>query len=82
MSLELLVPIDNEILIGMSLLPKQVLGNKMDLHTQSSGLPDLKGLNIAIIGLHEYRNSFFQTLNTKSIHSEMNFMHFTRVIGQ
>ena len=59
MSLELLVPIDNEILIGMSLLPKQVLGNKMDLHTQSSGLPDLKGLNIAIIGLHEYRNSFF-----------------------
>ncbi|MDA9003203.1 formimidoylglutamase [Flavobacteriaceae bacterium] len=59
MSLELLVPIDNEILIGMSLLPKQVLGNKMDLHTQSSGLPDLKGLNIAIIGLYEYRNSFF-----------------------
>ena len=59
MSLELLVPIENEALIGMTLLPKHVLGKSIKLHTESSGLPELQGLNIAIVGLHEYRNSFF-----------------------
>jgi len=59
MSIELLVPIENEALIGMTLLPKQVLGKSIKLHTESSGLPELQGLNIAIVGLHEYRNSFF-----------------------
>ena len=37
MSLELLVPIENEALIGMTLLPKQVLGKSIKLHTESSG---------------------------------------------
>mgnify|MGYP001218506526 CR=1 FL=1 len=59
MSLELLIPIENESLLGMSLLPKQVMGNHIQLHTESKGLPELKGLDIAIIGLCEYRNSFF-----------------------
>lgn len=59
MSLELLVPIENESLIGMSLFPKQVMGNNIKLHTESKGLPELKGLDIVIIGLNEYRNSFF-----------------------
>lgn len=61
MSLELLVPIENEALLGMSLLPNQVLGKRIALHTATSGLPDLQGLNVAIIGLQEYRNSFFTT---------------------
>ena len=60
MSLELLVPIENQSLLGMSLLPKQVMGNKIKLHTESYGFPELKGLDIAIIGMHEYRNSFFE----------------------
>ena len=59
MSLELLVPIDSEALLGMSLLPKQVIGKNIQLHTASSGLPELQGLHIALIGLNEYRNSFF-----------------------
>ena len=59
MSLELLVPIDNEPLLGISLLPKQVLGKNIKLHTESAGIPELKGLDIAIIGISEYRNSFF-----------------------
>ena len=59
MSLELLVPIENESLIGMSLFPKQVMGNNIELHTESKGLPELKDLDIVIIGLNEYRNSFF-----------------------
>jgi hypothetical protein len=43
----------------MSLFPKQVMGNNIELHTESKGLPELKGLDIVIIGLNEYRNSFF-----------------------
>ena len=59
MSLELLVPVDNEATIGLSMLPKQVFGKNIAIHTQRSGLPELKGLQIAIIGLSELRNSFF-----------------------
>ena len=59
MSLELLVPIGNDSLDEIPLLPKQVLGNNIKLHTESSGLPELKGLDLVIVGIHEYRNSFF-----------------------
>jgi hypothetical protein len=40
-------------------LPKQILGKNISIHTQNNGLPELKGLTIALIGLHEHRNSFF-----------------------
>ena len=59
MSLELLVPIENETLVGLSLLPKQIIGKNISIHSEANGLPELQGLRIAIIGLSEYRNSFF-----------------------
>jgi len=59
MSLELLLPVNNEAILGLSMLPKQVIGKNIDIHTEESGLPQLKGLQIAIIGLVEQRNSFF-----------------------
>ena len=59
MSLELLVPVDKEATVGLSMLPKQVLGKNIVIHTERTGLPELKGLHIAIIGLSEQRNSFF-----------------------
>ena len=59
MSLELLVPVKKENLLDLTLLPKQILGKNISIHTQNTGLPELKGLTIALIGLHEYRNSFF-----------------------
>ena len=59
MSLELLVPVEKENLLGLTLLPKQILGKNISIHTKNTGLPELKGLTIAIIGLYEYRNSFF-----------------------
>jgi len=59
MSLELLVPVEKETLLGLTLLPKQILGKNISIHTKNTGLPELKGLTIALIGLHEYRNSFF-----------------------
>ena len=51
MSLDLLVTIDNDSLYEMLLLPKQVIGNNIKLHTESNGLPELKGIDIVIIGL-------------------------------
>ena len=59
MSLELLTPVDNEVLESFDLLPKQVLGKSIIVHTKKSGLPEIKGLNIVLIGCDEYRNSFF-----------------------
>ena len=59
MSVSLLNPIEEEELIGFSLLPKQILGKNIFRHTHASGLPDLKDIDIAIIGLNEQRNSFY-----------------------
>lgn len=59
MSLDLLLPVNNEVILGLSMLPKQIVGKNIDIHTVQSGLPELKGLEIAIIGLSEQRNSFF-----------------------
>ena len=59
MSLELLVPVKKETLLDLTLLPKQILGKNISIHTQNNGLPELKGLTIALIGLNEHRNSFF-----------------------
>ena len=59
MSLELLVPVNNEAIHGLAMLPKQVIGKNIYIHTKESGLPELKGLQVAIIGLSEQRNSFF-----------------------
>ena len=58
MSIELLVPVENETLVSMPLLPKQILGKNISIHSENSGLPELKGLKVALIGLNEYRNSF------------------------
>ena len=60
MSLELLLPVDEENLKWQSILPKQILGKNILIHTKNSGLPDLNGLQIVIIGLSETRNRFFE----------------------
>lgn len=59
MSLELLTPVGNNILLGLTLLPQQIIGTKIVVHTESLGMPDLQGIKIAIVGVNEYRNSFF-----------------------
>ena len=59
MSLELLAPISDETVSSIGLLPKQIIGKTIPIHTQQEGLPDLKNVAIAIVGLTEIRNSFF-----------------------
>ena len=65
MSLELLVPVKKETLVGLTLMPKQILGKNISIHTKNNGLPELKGLTIALIGLDEYRNSFFNDSSSR-----------------
>jgi len=59
MSLELLVPIEEENQLGLTLLPQQVLGKNIVQHTAATGLPELNGLSVALIGVEENRNSYF-----------------------
>ena len=63
MSLESLTPVSEEILSSLSFLPRQVIGKNIDIHTEKSGLPEIKDAKVAIIGLEEIRNSFFATKN-------------------
>lgn len=59
MSLDFLTPIDETTLGVTALLPKQVVGKSISIHTQNSGLPDLSSVRIALIGIQESRNSFY-----------------------
>ena len=65
MSVELLVPISEEILSSIGLLPKQIIGKTISIHTEKSGLPEFKNADIALIGVSEIRNSFFPNTQYK-----------------
>tara|TARA_B100000686_G_C16805908_1_gene990391 strand:+ start:8076 stop:9224 length:1149 start_codon:yes stop_codon:yes gene_type:complete len=62
MSVELLEPISENSLNALDMSPTQVLGNRILLHTEDSGIPSLSEIKLAIIGLTENRNAFFPTL--------------------
>ena len=53
----LLKPIDDHILVHNELLSPLILGNKIKIFSTKDGLPDLDSIDIAIIGVSEYRNS-------------------------
>ena len=59
MSLNFFKPVD-EAIVGVSvLLPKQVLGKKIKIHTKSQGFPQLNEVRVALFGVNENRNGFF-----------------------
>tara|TARA_Y100001970_G_scaffold101665_1_gene127681 strand:- start:4062 stop:5207 length:1146 start_codon:yes stop_codon:yes gene_type:complete len=61
MSLDSLIPVSEEVLSSLSFLPRQIIGKNIKIHTEKSGLPEIEGTKIAIIGIEEIRNSFFPT---------------------
>ncbi|MBL29735.1 MAG: arginase [Flavobacteriaceae bacterium] len=61
MSLDILKPVTTTSLNNLELSPDQVLGKNIKIHSLESGLPDLEDVKIAIVGITENRNSFFQT---------------------
>ena len=53
----LLNPVDEQILLHNDLVSSLILGNKIKIHTSERGIPDLDNVDIALIGVNEYRNS-------------------------
>ena len=56
---ETLLPVDESIVNSTIVLPKQVLGKNISIHSKINGFPDLEDVRIAIVGVNELRNSFF-----------------------
>ena len=61
MSLELLKPISNSFIdeLNENFLQGSLF-KELNIHSSSSGLPDIESTNVCIIGLNEYRNSYFE----------------------
>lgn len=51
MDFEFLSPIDDKLLAHNLMLPEQVLGRNLRIHTKQEGFPDLKNIKIAIVTL-------------------------------
>jgi formiminoglutamase len=56
MSFNFLSPVSDEVLAYTELLSQQTLGKKIKIHSKQSGVPDLEGVKIVIIGVLENRN--------------------------
>ena len=62
MSLDLLKPVSDSLIDELNENYLQgSLYKKLAIHTSSFGIPDIESTNVCIIGLDEYRNSFFQS---------------------
>ena len=58
---ELLKPINEEILNSINSNKRGSIGEEIQIHTSSLGLPDIESTDVAIIGISETRNSFFES---------------------
>jgi len=56
MNFNFLSPVSDLVLAHNELLSTQALGRKLKIHSAQHGIPDLDGVNIAIIGVLENRN--------------------------
>ena len=57
MSLELLLPVEENAVAHTALQSDLTLGRKIKIHTKKEGLPNLEGIQIAIIGISEARGA-------------------------
>lgn len=56
MNFNFLSPVSDAVLAHSELLHRQALGREFRIHSEQNGIPDLDGVNIAIIGVREQRN--------------------------
>ena len=61
MIIELLKPINEEILNSINSNKRGSIGEEIQIHTSSLGLPDIESTDVAILGISETRNSFFES---------------------
>ncbi|WP_117884780.1 formimidoylglutamase [Aureibaculum luteum] len=57
MSFEFLNPVEDVVVAHSALLPNQSLGQRIAIHSKQNGIPELKGVHIAIIGVEEGRRA-------------------------
>tara|TARA_X000001036_G_scaffold22560_1_gene18938 strand:+ start:2696 stop:3832 length:1137 start_codon:yes stop_codon:yes gene_type:complete len=80
MSLDLLKPVSDSLIdeLNENYLQGSIY-KKLAIHSSSFGIPDLESTNVCIIGLDEYRNSFFQsaTQDLNSIRREFYKLKFS-----
>ncbi|MBT5290234.1 MAG: arginase, partial [Flavobacterium sp.] len=68
MNADFLIPIKDSVVAHSVLLPPNSLGAIMQVHTQTDGFPDLIGINIAILGVEEDRNTEDNLGSGKDLH--------------
>lgn len=56
MNFNFLSPVSDAVLAHNELLAQQALGKKIKIHSRQKGIPDLDGVQLAIIGVKENRN--------------------------
>ena len=56
MNFNFLSPVSDLVLAHNELLSSQALGRKLKIHSAQHGIPDLEGVELAIIGVIENRN--------------------------
>ncbi|WP_370003510.1 formimidoylglutamase, partial [Winogradskyella sp.] len=56
MNFNFLSPVSDAVLAHNELLAQQALGKKIKIHSRQNGIPDLDGVQLAIIGVKENRN--------------------------
>ncbi len=57
MNPDFFIPVRDSLVVHSVMLPPTSLGATMQIHTQSEGFPNLKGVDIAIIGVDEDRDT-------------------------
>ena len=61
MEFDFLSPVNEELLEGIRHLNKQCIGAQIRLHTSTSGIPDMEGVDVAIFGVVENRRAVKNT---------------------
>lgn len=62
MNLDFLTPVEDVLIAHNALLAPNALGNSIAIHADKSGMPDLEGVSLAIIGVSENRNSHISSV--------------------
>ncbi|MDG2194657.1 MAG: formimidoylglutamase [Polaribacter sp.] len=57
MNLDFLTPVKDTIVAHLVLQPAQSLGRNIEVHSSQNGVPELEGVQIAIVGVQEDRNA-------------------------
>ncbi len=54
---DLLKPVDDHLIVHNELMSPLILGNKISIHSEKNGIPDMDSVKICLIGIPEQRNS-------------------------